>query len=97
MEIGHNWQQRRTMDLLELGWHCPASSKQGNYPGEEAVETPHWDVEPERQPFSSKREETYQNGQCLRKGGTGPFGSDLIGYGPGKAPLRGCIGLYLIL
>ena len=27
------------MDLSELGWHCPVSSKQGNYPYKEAAET----------------------------------------------------------
>ena len=42
-ELVGNWQQKRTVDLSELGWHWPVSSKPGNYPDEQAAETLHWD------------------------------------------------------
>ena len=36
-----NWQQRRTVDLLEL--ECPVFSKPENYSDEQAAETIHYD------------------------------------------------------
>ena len=34
-----NWQQRRTVDLSEMWWHWPVSSKPGHYSDEQAAET----------------------------------------------------------
>ena len=56
-----NWQQKRMVDLSELGSHWPVSSKQGNCPDEQAAKTLlRWGA---------------ITSVLLRKGGNIPYGS----------------------